>query len=94
MNVSEIFEVIMVVCFGISWPISIRKSIIAKTTKGKSILFIVLIDLGYICGIAKFLTADKISYVLIFYIINFVMVTIDIIIYFRNAKYDKKSGGL
>lgn len=36
---SEIFEILMIVSFGISWPINVMKSIKTRSTKGKSIFF-------------------------------------------------------
>ena len=70
----DIFEVLMVICFGVSWPISIYKSYTSKSTKGKSIIFLLFILLGYICGIAAKLISGNINYVLLFYIINLLMV--------------------
>ena len=92
---AEIFEIIMVILFGASWPVNIVRSARAKTAKGKSVLFLFLILVGYCAGIAaKLLNAtylDEISqkwYVLFFYILNAVMVIIDICLYFRNRRLD------
>ena len=85
----QIFEVLMIICFGVSWPFNIAKSWKAKTAKGKSLLFEVCILVGYICGIAgKFITGN-VTYVLIAYMINVVMVTIDILLTLRNIALDK-----
>ena len=87
---SEILEIIMVVSFGISWPLNVLKSYQARSTKGKSLWFLVLIFFGYICGIASKLTADSYKwYVLFFYILNFVMVGIDLMLYWRNYRLDR-----
>jgi len=86
---SETLEAAMVICFGISWPMSIVKSYKAKTSKGKSLIFMTLIWIGYICGIGSKLVSSKITYVFIFYVINLIMVSIDIFLYFRNLKLDK-----
>lgn len=86
---SSVLEAMMVISFGISWPMSILKSIKAKTAKGKSLFFLSLVFFGYICGVASKLIAQNITYVVIFYVINLVMVGIDIILYFRNLHYDK-----
>ena len=86
---AQIFEVLMIVCFGVSWPFNITKSWKAKTAKGKSLLFEVCILVGYICGIAgKFITGN-VTYVLIAYVINVVMVTVDILLTLRNMALDK-----
>lgn len=86
----EILEAAMVICFGISWPVSILKSWKSKTTKGKSLIFMLFIWVGYVCGIASKLLAGHLTYVFAFYILNIVMVTIDICLYFHNLKYDHK----
>lgn len=86
---SEILEIIMVVSFGISWPLNVIKSYQARSTKGKSLWFLVLIFFGYICGIASKLTADSYKwYVLFFYILNFVMVGVDLLLYWRNYRLE------
>ena len=86
---AQIFEVLMIICFGVSWPFNIAKSWKAKTARGKSLLFEVCILVGYICGIAgKFITGN-VTYVLIAYVINVVMVTVDILLTLRNMALDK-----
>ena len=86
---AQIFEVLMIVCFGVSWPFNIAKSWNAKTAKGKSLPFELCILRGYLCGIAgKFITGN-VTYVLIAYVINVVMVLIDILLTLRNMALDK-----
>ena len=95
---AEIFEIIMIVSFGASWPMNVLKSYKARTAKGKSLGFLCLIFFGYIAGIiSKFMNeaymasfADK-WYVLFFYFLNLIMVGADLILYFRNKKLDKKN---
>ena len=90
---SEILEIIMIVSFGCSWPLNVLKSWKARTTKGKSLAFLVLILFGYICGITSKLLAPTFKwYVLFFYVLNFLMVLTDFIIYWRNHKLDKEAG--
>lgn len=86
---SELFEMTMVILFGISWPINIVKAYKAKTAKGTSILFLACIFIGYLCGILSKTIAHKNTYVFIFYIINLLMVGLDIALYFRNLHFDK-----
>ena len=93
----DIFEIIMVVSFGVSWPLNIMRSWKAKTAKGKSLPFLLLVFFGYIAGIiSKFTDVDYMKdfasewYVLVFYCINLVMVGIDTVLYFRNLALDKK----
>ena len=91
---AEIFEAAMVICFGISWPISVMKSWQSRTAKGKSLLFELLIWLGYVCGISGKIITNNITYVFIFYVINLVMVSVDICLYMRNKSLDKKAAVL
>lgn len=86
---SQLFEAFMVICFGLSWPLSILKSYQSRTAKGKSIFFILFILTGYGFGIASKLISGHITYVFIFYVINFIMVFLDICLYFRNVKLDQ-----
>lgn len=88
---AELFEVFMVVSFGISWPMSILKSLKAKTAKGKSLFFLCMILFGYACGIASKLLKGNINYVIVFYVLNFIMVGIDLALYFRNRTLDQQS---
>lgn len=87
-NLAQILEVLMVVSFGAAWPVSILKSYRTRTAKGKSPFFLGIIIFGYICGIISKFVGGNINYVVIFYMINFVMVSIDLILYFRNLKLD------
>lgn len=93
---SEIFEIIMVVSFGASWPLNVMKSFKARTTKGKSLAFLLLIFFGYIAGITSKLINESYMasfatkwYVLFFYVLNFIMVGADLVIYIRNYRLDK-----
>ena len=96
---SELFEIIMLLCFGASWPVNLSKAWKSRTAKGQSLLFLCLIDIGYVAGIAaKLLSKSYMAefsqkwYVLCFYILNLVMVSLDIIVYFRNRRLDAKNG--
>lgn len=90
---SELLEIFMIVSFGMSWPLNVIKSYKTRTTKGKSLGFLLLIFFGYICGIASKLLAPSFKwYVLFFYILNFVMVGADLLLYIRNYKLDKQAG--
>ncbi|MGN0163240.1 MAG: hypothetical protein ACI4EA_06630 [Candidatus Ornithomonoglobus sp.] len=82
----SLFESIMLICFGLSWPISVYKSLTSKSTKGKSVIFIIAILIGYIAGIAGKIIGHTINYVLIIYIFNIIMVSIDFVLYFVNKK--------
>lgn len=86
----SIFEIVMLICFGLAWPLSIYKSYTSKSIEGKSLLFLVVILIGYVAGVAhKFLYAKDM--VIILYILNGSMVSVDIALYFRNKKLLKKT---
>ncbi len=78
----SIFEITMLVCFGISWPISIRKAVKTKVVEGKSPLFMTIVCLGYLSG-----TVHKAIYsldpVIALYILNFFLVATDLCLYYR-----------
>ena len=93
---AEIFEIAMIVSFGISWPLNLAKAVKARTAKGTSLTFLLLIFFGYIVGIiSKFVNPDYMAnfeakwYVLIFYFINLFFVGLNLIVYFRNRKLDQ-----
>lgn len=91
---SIILEVAMIVSFGASWPLNVMKSYKARTTKGKSLPFLVLIFSGYIAGIiSKLLVFDPTAwlkwFVLFFYVLNLLMVGTDLLLYVRNYRLDK-----
>lgn len=90
--VAEIFEIIMIVCFGFSWPMNVIKSYRARTTKGKSLPFLLLIITGYVFGIIGKLVGGNFKwYVLFFYVLNLCMVLTDLAMYVRNYRLDKQA---
>ena len=98
---TNLLEALMILCFGLSWPISIRKSCISRTAKGKSLFFEFFIWIGYVFGIARKVilwmeagaagtSLDWLFYLgWFFYILNIVEISIDMALYFRNVKLDK-----
>lgn len=96
---ADVFELFMIVCFGISWPLNIHKAWKARTTKGSSVQFYCLILVGYLFGIAskviKLHNGVTTSwYVWFFYILNSVIVAAGILIWFRNLRLDRKTGAV
>lgn len=87
---TEIFESIMLICFGLSWPMSVVKNIKARTAKSMSLPFILLIITGYIAGITAKLISGAFNYVLVVYLINLVIVSLNVVVYVRNVALDKK----
>jgi len=78
-------ESLMLVCFGISWPVSVYKTYKTKNAEGKSVFFLSLVLLGYVFGIIHkiFYSMD---FVIFLYIFNGIMVVIDLILYFMYNK--------
>lgn len=87
MNFS-ILEALMLLCFGVSWPFSIVRSYKARSAKGKSLLYLILINLAYVSGILHKVLINF-DFVLFLYIANFIMVGMDIFLYVRNNKLDR-----
>jgi len=85
----SVFEALMLISFGVAWPVSIYKSLLSRSTKGKSFLFMLIVLFGYASGIIHkvFFNLD---WVLALYILNFVMVAIDVALYVRNRKEEKE----
>lgn len=95
---TDLFEALTIFCFGLSWPISIRKSLISKTAKGKSLFFEVFLLIGYAFGIARKIIQltvfDATGFLFFlgafFYVLNFLEISVDIMLYFRNSKLDRE----
>ena len=85
----EFLETVMLVCFGISWPVNLIKNYRAGTAKNMSLMFILLILAGYVAGIAAKLVTHRINYVLAVYIFNLVMVRGNLAVYFINRRKDQ-----
>ena len=83
-------ETMMLVCFGFSWPLNVIKAYKAGTAKGTSLPFILLIIAGYVAGISAKIINGQTNYVLAAYFLNLAIVSLNVIIYFRNISLDKK----
>lgn len=88
---SQLLEAAMLICFGCSWPMNLIKNIKCKSAKSMSLPFILLITAGYIAGISAKLITHQINYVLVVYILNIIIVSMNIAVYFYNRRLDKKS---
>ena len=80
---AQVIEMIMLICFGLSWPFNITKSVRSRTAKGKSLWFEVCIILA-----GKFISGN-VTYVAAFYILDITMVTIDLVLTIRNKRLDR-----
>ena len=96
MDIAVLFETIMLIAFGCSWPFNIAKSIKSRTTLGKSVTFEIIVVIGYLFGIAaKMIIYNRtgvLQYSFWFYILDILLVSTDICLYFRNLKIDRKEG--
>ena len=52
---AELLEFGMLFAFGFSWPFAIARTYRSKSVDGKSPMFMLIVILGYICGIASHL---------------------------------------
>ena len=91
-QLAEIFETIMILCFGLSWPMSIVRSVKSRSTQGKSLMFMCFIVFGYICGIISKCITHTYNMAFWFYFPNVIMVSADICLYFRNRSLERKAG--
>ena len=66
----SIFEAMMLVCFGLSWPMNILKSWRTRSAVGKSLAFLLIIEVGYICGMLNKVLV-KFDWVFFLYVLNF-----------------------
>ena len=86
---AQVFEMCMLLCFGVAWPVSIHKAVKMRSTEGQSVVFLLVVWVGYVCGICSKFAAGHITYVLVFYCLNLAMITLNLIVYFRNLRLDK-----
>lgn len=86
---AQFCEVLMLVCFGVSWPFNIAKSLKSRTAKGKSIAFELCIIIGYVCGLAGKFIGGNVTYVVAVYVLDLLMVTTDLILTLRNKVLDR-----
>ncbi len=91
MEIAPILETVMLVCFGFSWPMNLFKAYKAQTSKSTSLPFILLIITGYIAGISAKIVLGNINYVLVAYLLNLAIVSLNLVVYFRNVALDKKA---
>lgn len=91
MEIAHLFEATMLICFGFSWPLNVIKAYRARTAKGTSLPFIILIITGYIAGITAKLINKQYNYVLAVYFLNLAIVMTNIFVYIRNKALDKKA---
>jgi hypothetical protein len=82
----SVFELMMIGMFGISWPFSIYKTWTTKQSTGKSLFFLVAVQLGYVAGIIHKILYS-LDFVLIMYCINLFNVSLDLALFLYYRKY-------
>ena len=83
----NIFEAGMLLCFGASWPAAVLKTYRTKNVEGKSKTFLLLILLGYVCGMINKVLYFGYDIVFWLYVINFMLVFCDLVLYFKYKKH-------
>lgn len=86
MNIpATIFEAVMILCWGVSWPAAIRKTWKTRSVEGVSAIFLWLVFIGYVSGILfkvfEARTEGFINPVIILYLFNFFMVAAELILF-------------
>ena len=80
------FEFGMLFCFGICWPVSIYKLLKSKRTEGKSLLFLIIVFIGYLSGLAHKIIYNY-DFVIILYLSNAILVFVDIVLYLKYSRW-------
>lgn len=88
----NLFEVVMLLCFGFAWPFSIYRSYRSKSNRGMSLAFLIIVIAGYAAGILNNYL-NGMNYVIFFYAANTVMVLVNTLIFVNNMKYDNIGKG-
>lgn len=84
----SIFEGVMLLCFGVSWPVSISKAVRTKVVAGKSPIFMGIVCVGYMAGLIHKLLYSK-DWITVLYGLNLIMVAIDLFLYYRYLPRQK-----
>ena len=87
---AKVFEMLMLICFGLSWPFNIVKSVTPRTARGKSHPCEGSRRVGYLCGLAGKLISHNLTYVVVFYILDLMMVGTDLLLTLRNRGLDRQ----
>lgn len=85
----SVFELTMLVCFGVSWPFSVYKSFKSHSTRGKSLVFLMAIWVGYVAGIVHKLIFSR-DAVLWVYVFNLTMVSLDLVLFMINRAAENR----
>ena len=90
------WEGIMLICFGVSWPPAIIKTLKVKNPKGRSFVFLSLVLIGYLCGIIGKVSKEGCgcltNWVFWLYVLDFSMVATDYVLSMYYTIRRKKLG--
>ena len=83
---SQILEFSMLFAFGFSWPFAIVSTYRAKRVDGKSPAFMIIVLVGYACGIAAHLVEGTKLWLCWIYLVDMALVSTDLTLYFHYSK--------
>ena len=89
-HLSEILEFAMLFAFGFSWPFAIMRTYRAKRVDGKSPAFMIIVLVGYLCGIAAHLVEGTKLWLCFVYLLDMSLVSTDLTLYFHYSKKAKR----
>lgn len=87
----NIFEILMLLAFGASWPLNLHKALVTRSAKGISLGFLCLVEFGYICGVVAKVLNHQVNYVIFFYMLNICAVAVNITVYFINRRRERQA---
>ncbi len=87
--IAEFLEFAMLFAFGFSWPFAIVKTFRAKRVDGKSPHFMMIVIVGYLCGIAAHLVEGTKLWLCFVYLIDILLVSTDLALYFYYARRNR-----
>lgn len=83
---SQIFEFMMLLAFGFSWPFAILRTYRAKRVDGKSPAFMSIVLFGYVCGILAHLVEGTKLWLCVVYLVDMALVSTDLALYFHYSR--------
>ena len=76
----------MLFAFGFSWPFAIARTYRAKRVDGKSPMFMIIVIIGYLFGIAAHLVEGSKLWLCWVYLLDMALVSTDLALYFRYSR--------
>ena len=82
-QIASLLEFAMLFAFGFSWPFAILKTYRAKRVDGKSPIFMIIVIIGYLCGILAHVVEGTKLWLCFIYVIDILLVSTDLSLYFH-----------